>query len=872
MSLSDLEVKNYIASHSDILETYGFDLNAARDHYLQYGLQEGRVLDAFDENQYLASHSDLLSAFGSNVISALDHYIVFGYQESREVDSFDEVSYVASHNDLLSIIGTNFNNAVTHYINYGFQEGREIDGFDENSYVASHEDLINHFSNDISSSIYHYIQYGFSERRILDNFDEYHYLASHDDLLREYYQDPSLSVKHYIHYGYSEGRSLDDFDAWSYVAGSRDLFNAFSNDTDLIIEHYVHYGFWENRSLSSRLEIGQSLVGQIDNIRNNDWISIELDVGNFYKFDMVGDTLEDPFLYLLDSNGNILVNDNDGGDSLNSRIFYEASYSGNYFLEAVANNRSMNTGSFTLSAVQVLDDYRSDNMTNGQLVVDSNVNEAGDIERTGDHDWFSIQLVSGEEYIFNVEGTTLNDPYLSLRDDNGILIDIDNDSGEDRNARIKFSPSLTATYFLDVSANNENSTGQYFISASRKVDDFEGDLTTSGLISVGESTSGELESAGDRDWFAVVLTSGNEYQFDLIGNTLTDTYLYLRDSQSLIISRDDDGGTGYNSQIDFEVTTSGTYYLDVGSYGNSLTGSYTISASLLPDLISPPNAPNPNDGFPSPSGFSRLDGYGQVNAERAFEQLLGYDLQNRPSLDGNLWALDQIGAPEVWNPSDGYNGSTGQGVTVAVIDTGVDLDHPEFSGRIVAGYDFVDNDTIADDGNGHGTHVAGTIAAARDDLGITGVAYDANIMPIRVLDDDGYGSTADIIAGIRWAADNGADVINLSLGGGPFNQDEFDAIEYATNQGSVVIMASGNEGESVPSNPANYATYYGIAVGAVDSQGDVANFSNRAGGTIMDYVTAPGVDIYSSMPNNKYKFHFIHCCSCFLRHFLHLSD
>ena len=333
---------------------------------------------------------------------------------------------------------------------------------------------------------------------------------------------------------------------------------------------------------------------------------------------------------------------------------------------------------------------------------------------------------------------------------------------------------------------------------------------------------------------------------------MTDSYLYLRDSQSLIISRDDDGGTGYNSQIDFEVTTSGTYYLDVGSYGNSLTGSYTISASLLPDLISPPNAPNPNDGFPSPSGFSRLDGYGQVNAERAFEQLLGYDLQNRPSLDGNLWALDQIGAPEVWNPSDGYNGSTGQGVTVAVIDTGVDLDHPEFSGRIVAGYDFVDNDTIADDGNGHGTHVAGTIAAARDDLGITGVAYDANIMPIRVLDDDGYGSTADIISGIRWAADNGADVINLSLGGGPFNQDEMNAVQYAQSLGSVVVMASGNDGASMPGNPANYATYYGIAVGAVDSDGSIANFTNRAGSTIMDYVTAPGVNIYSTILNGDY--------------------
>ena len=119
----------------------------------------------------------------------------------------------------------------------------------------------------------------------------------------------------------------------------------------------------------------------------------------------------------------------------------------------------------------------------------------------------------------------------------------------------------------------------------------------------------------------------------------------------------------------------------------------------------------------------------------------------------------------MWNGGDGFSGATGRGITVAVIDTGVDLDHPEFSGRIVDGYDFVDGDTTADDGNGHGTHVAGTIAGANDGIGITGVAYDAEIMPLRVLNDDGYGWTSDIISAVRWAADNDADVINLSLGG-----------------------------------------------------------------------------------------------------------
>ena len=100
-----------------------------------------------------------------------------------------------------------------------------------------------------------------------------------------------------------------------------------------------------------------------------------------------------------------------------------------------------------------------------------------------------------------------------------------------------------------------------------------------------------------------------------------------------------------------------------------------------------------------------------------------------------MWGLDNIGAPEVWTGSGCFPGSTGKDVVVAVLDTGLDLDHPEFSGRIVDGYDFVSDDNDPEDEgiSGHGTHVSGTIAGANDGVGITGVAYDAKIMPIRVL-------------------------------------------------------------------------------------------------------------------------------------------
>ena len=370
-------------------------------------------------------------------------------------------------------------------------------------------------------------------------------------------------------------------------------------------------------------------------------------------------------------------------------------------------------------------------------------------------------------------------------------------------------------------------------------DDYAENSNTTGQLSINSSTSGSLENVGDHDWFAINLQAGVRYQFNLDGNSLEDPYLYLRNNSSSLISYNDDkSNNSYDSQIIYTAINTGTHYLDAGSYYDAYTGNYTLSAGVL-------SAPKP--------GFNNNDGYGHVNAQRAFEQLLDISLSSVEELGGNLWGVDNINAPEVWNGGNGFSGTTGAGATIAVIDTGVDLDHPEFSDRIVSGYDFVDGDSVADDGNGHGTHVAGTIAGANDGQGITGVAYDAKIMPLRVLDNDGYGWNSDIVSAILWAADEGAGVINMSLGGGGYSQALADAIRYASDRGSVVVMAAGNSGRSSPENPATEAINHGIAVGAVDRNRSMAGFSNRAGNTQLDYVTAPGVNIYSAVPGGGYN-------------------
>jgi subtilisin family serine protease len=212
-------------------------------------------------------------------------------------------------------------------------------------------------------------------------------------------------------------------------------------------------------------------------------------------------------------------------------------------------------------------------------------------------------------------------------------------------------------------------------------------------------------------------------------------------------------------------------------------------------------------------------------------------------LRSRQYGLDEIGLPAAWKKSGG------QGVTIAIVDSGVDLSHPDLTSRLGAGHDFVGNDSTPKDENGHGTHVAGIAAAATENgVGVSGGAPDAKIMPVRVLDSKGSGSQANIGKGIQWAADHGAKVINLSLGesglagkllrGGELNED----IEHAVQRGAVVVAAAGNDGTA--SKPYRSTTPV-LIVGAVDSNRQPAKFSNF-GAT--DAVTAPGVQIDSTLP------------------------
>jgi subtilisin family serine protease len=207
--------------------------------------------------------------------------------------------------------------------------------------------------------------------------------------------------------------------------------------------------------------------------------------------------------------------------------------------------------------------------------------------------------------------------------------------------------------------------------------------------------------------------------------------------------------------------------------------------------------------------------------------------------------LDNILAPQGWEVSTGS-----AALTIAIIDSGIEATHPDLASKVVAGYDFIDNDTTPQDDNGHGTLVAGIAAASSNNgTGIAGVSWGARIMPLRVLDYAGNGSYANTAAAILWATDHGARVINLSLGGKNYSEVLEDAVNYALNQGVVVVAASGNSGANALLYPAAYAGVVGV--GATDSGNHLASFSNTGAG--ID-VVAPGVSILSTSPGNNYRY------------------
>lgn len=233
----------------------------------------------------------------------------------------------------------------------------------------------------------------------------------------------------------------------------------------------------------------------------------------------------------------------------------------------------------------------------------------------------------------------------------------------------------------------------------------------------------------------------------------------------------------------------------------------------------------------------QIAGHGAVEAAEPLTKVQASFVPNDPDY-AKQWNMKLIDAEGAWDRT------RGKGVIVAVLDTGIAYeDHEDFiqvpdlkGAKIAKGYDFVNDDDGAHDDHGHGTHVAGTIAqVTHNKEGVTGVAFEATLMPVKVLDTFGFGNASDIADAIRWAADNGAKVINMSLGGGAPSKVMENAVKYAREKGVTVICAAGNTGMGRVEYPAAYEG--SVAVSAVGPDSKLAPYSSW--GKDLD-IAAPG--------------------------------
>jgi thermitase len=234
--------------------------------------------------------------------------------------------------------------------------------------------------------------------------------------------------------------------------------------------------------------------------------------------------------------------------------------------------------------------------------------------------------------------------------------------------------------------------------------------------------------------------------------------------------------------------------------------------------------------------YSVLDCAGVQYVEPNFLLQAADTIPNDPSW-GIQYGPVNIRAPQGWDLATGS-----AAVTIAIVDTGADYGHPDLAGKLLGGYDFVNNDANPQDDNGHGTHVAGIAAASSNNaIGVAGVSWGARIMPVKVLNAAGGGTFANTAAGVVWAIDHGAQVINLSLGGtGPSAILE-DAINYARSQGAVVVAAAGNSGSNFVLYPARYPNVIAVARTNSANGWDGSNY-----GPEID-LSAPGTSIYSTI-------------------------
>ena len=354
---------------------------------------------------------------------------------------------------------------------------------------------------------------------------------------------------------------------------------------------------------SGAVEVGGSATSEIDIGGDRDWFAVTLEAGKVYQFDLEGSqtgagTLRDPYLGgIHDANGNFIAGttDDNSGAGLNSYVEFTPADAGTYYVAAGASG--IRRGTYTLSVTEPTDDFATGTGTSGMVEVGGSA--TGEIDYGDDRDWFAVTLEAGRLYRIDLNGSqtgagTLRDPYLrGIHDADGNLIPgtTDDNSGAGLNSRLEFTAGEDATYYVATGAWGDGE-GTYTLSVVEVVDDFEAGTATSGAVAVDGSATGDIESEGDQDWFAVEFEAGRIYRIDLKGSetgdgTLDDPYLrgfYDVDGVLIFGTVRNDSGESYNSRLEFTAEEDATYYVAAGAF-RGRTGTYTLSVTDVTDTI-----------------------------------------------------------------------------------------------------------------------------------------------------------------------------------------------------------------------------------------------------------------------------------------------
>lgn len=376
------------------------------------------------------------------------------------------------------------------------------------------------------------------------------------------------------------------------------------------------------------LTVGEQVVGLIQDAADVEWFQVQLDAGQTYTFDVQGQasdqgTLGDPLAVLMDTDLNEVARDDDGGVGLDARLTFTPEVTADYLLAVSAVGGGSGdflmtsslepTPSTAEAAAMPLDDFDSSASTLGRLAVGGN--SYGEVESVGDSDWFAIDLQAGQRIVIDLEGAptdqgTLVDPFVAVYDASGVQIDLDDDGGEGFNSRLAFTAPEAGTYYVGAGAFG-SATGSYRLSATAQgeapavaaaqapatsvADDHPASTATGGRLALGGSVTGDLEAGGDEDWFAIDLSQGQSVVFDLEGDatgqgTLNDPYLTIYDPSGNEIDRDDDGGDGLNSRLEFTAPSDGTYYVEARGFAGD-SGTYRLSAQPGLQAVQPIQPP-----------------------------------------------------------------------------------------------------------------------------------------------------------------------------------------------------------------------------------------------------------------------------------------